>query len=660
MRFLCALLVVACTSSPPTDTTTAVTADTSTPKVELAWPHVDCDPLVPEFCGYPFPSNVYTVPDPRTETGRRVAFGKGVLQGNDSKPWDKSDGFSAGTVILTQLPGATATGFAPSSAPAGSLLATSPTVVLDVATGERVPHFAEVDVKASTDDERSIRIRPIVRLRDDARYIVALRGVVDADGSEVPASEAFRALRDGTTSPDESVEARRALYDDIFGHLAELGWERSEVQLAWDFSTASDENNTRWLVHMRDEAFSIVGDTPEYTIDSVDSDLDPDHIAYRIKGTLKVPLFMTKDFANSTLLFGSDGLPEINEKTPFADVPFEVLIPNSARKTPARPIQYGHGLFGGYEQIESSHFRRFLNEYNYVMFGVDLQGMESIDANAVGLQLTVGNYAGLQVMWDRLHQGFVNSLVAMRMMKTTFAADKTYGSYVDPSEAYYYGISQGGIMGTVYLALSQDVERGALGVMGQPYSLLLPRSVDFTPFLDIIDRTWSDARQQQLLIAVAQMPWDRVEPTGYSHHITANPLPNTPPKEVLMRAALGDHQVTTLGAHIMARTMEAPHLTTGIRSVWGLDPVSSTKSGSFYTEYDFGLPAIPDCAVPMSLCDDPHSKIRRATESEQQLDEFFRLGTGTNHCAKGVCSFPELSGCDPKEDEAASQALCSY
>ena len=68
-------------------------------------------------------------------------------------------------------------------------------------------------------------------------------------------------------------------------------------------------------------------------------------------------------------------------------------------------------------------------------------------------------------------------------MKTTFADHETYGQYIKRDEACYYGISQGGIMGTVILGLTNDVERGALGVPGMPYSLLLFRSVDFDIFL---------------------------------------------------------------------------------------------------------------------------------------------------------------------------------
>ncbi|MEM7436068.1 MAG: hypothetical protein AAF436_13005, partial [Myxococcota bacterium] len=42
---------------------------------EITYPLLDCDPLVPEFCSFPFPSNVYAVDDDTTPTGRRVSFG---------------------------------------------------------------------------------------------------------------------------------------------------------------------------------------------------------------------------------------------------------------------------------------------------------------------------------------------------------------------------------------------------------------------------------------------------------------------------------------------------------------------------------------------------------------------------------------------------------
>jgi hypothetical protein len=594
-----------------------------------------------------------------------------------------SDGFSAGSPIMTFLPGIALGQFGGPNDIDESLSGTSPSILLDVEMGEPVPHFAEIDIRAPTAEQRSTMIRPVVRLRDNARYIVAFRNLRNEDDDPIEASPQFAALRDDTEG-DESVEARRALYEDIFSRLADEGWDRSEVQIAWDFNTASDANNTQRLVHMRDMAFKLVKDAIEndeiepYTIDSVEDNYETDDIAFRIIGTFPAPLFMTSAGPGSLLLLGDDGLPVVNEETPWTDVPFEVLIPNIASDVePAAIIEYGHGLLGEKEQIESGHFRTFMNEYNYAFCATDLIGMSDSDTQTIVIALTGGDLSGLQTMFDRLHQGFLNYALLMRMMKTSFANDETYGQYIKGDEAYYYGISQGGIMGSVFMALSPDVERGALGVMGQPYSMLLFRSVDFNQFLDFIKPNYADFREQQFVVSLFQMLWDRVEPNGYSHHIRENPLPNpespsglTNTKEVLLRDAIGDHQVATHAGQIMARTLNAPHLTTGLRDAWGLTPVDSTASGSFYTEYDFGLPGEPLCNVPMSLCDDPHELLRRREAARKQLDEFLRNGTGTNHCLMGdagddaavddgVCSFPSLSGCTMGETPEDTQALCT-
>ena len=47
-------------------------------------------------------------------------------------------------------------------------------------------------------------------------------------------------------------------------------------------------------------------------------------------------------------------------------------------------------------------------------------------------------------------------------------------------------LAPGGISGSTYLALSSDVRRAMLGVPGAPYGMLLPRSIDFDPFLLLV------------------------------------------------------------------------------------------------------------------------------------------------------------------------------
>lgn len=631
--------------------------DLGPPRPIEDWPLLSCDDLVEDYCAFPFPSNVYTVKDDSTPTGRRVSLSAETMPVNyyDNAtlpdPWNVLDGFSTGLAPMAHFAGVTldslaASGVATPDDIGRSIEPDSPTILLDTETGELVPHWVDLDMTARRDEQRALMLRPAVRLQDAHRYVVAIRGLEDGGGALVEPSETFVSLRDGLASSDASVEDRREVYANIFAHLSQAGIDRTDLQLAWDYTTASRENNTGWMVHMRDEALAAVGELgPEYTIDSVDEDFESEHIAYRIFGTMTVPLYLDQMEPGSKLLFGADGLPEPNPAAPWGQFSFEVLIPHSATQSPAALMQYGHGLLGEKEQIESGHFLEFIDAYNYVLFGLDFVGFAADDELPIGAIIDGGRFHEFADVIDRQLQGMLNSLLAMRMMKGRFAQDPMFGGFIDPSQAYYHGISQGGIYGGTYMALTTDVQRGALGVMGMPYGLLLTRSVDFDDFFALIRGSWRDEdRDSMFLLALAQMVWDRIEPNGYVPYIRENTLNGTPAHEVLMRDALGDHQVTTYGAHVMARTLGVPVVDQGIRDVWGLETVAPPLSGSGLVEYDFGLPPDPLENLPQRACDDPHGKLRKLDAARQQLDLFLRQGTIDVFC-DGACVFADMSGC---------------
>src|SRR5690606_16505301 len=370
---------------------------------------------------------------------------------------------------------------------------------------------------------RALTIRPVVPLRNARRYIVAVRGAVDGGGSVIAASEGFAALRDGTSSSDRAISSRKAKFEEIFASLETAGAPRASLQLAWDFTTGSVENTTAWLLHMRDEGLQLVRDAGHpYTITEVRAadctsvtgdftctELDAgwtDHILYYVVGTFRAPNYMTEQAPGGRLILGDDGLPEVNADDPWHDQVFHLFIPHSAASEGKPLLQYGHGLFGGSDQIESGHFRSFIDEYGYVFFGTALDGMATADSPWAGITLaSSSNIANLAPMFERLHQGMMQQVILMDTIIEGFANDAQFGAHLDPAVRNYHGISQGGIMGSVYAAISPHIERAALGVMGQPYSLLLFRSVDFTPFFTFMQLKIPDPRGWQLGISAVQM-----------------------------------------------------------------------------------------------------------------------------------------------------------
>ena len=72
-----------------------------------------CDPIDPALCMLPYPNDWFTKPDASSATGRRLDLSVLAVPRNaEGKPiqpdeWNRSDGFSAGSQILTVVPGMT-------------------------------------------------------------------------------------------------------------------------------------------------------------------------------------------------------------------------------------------------------------------------------------------------------------------------------------------------------------------------------------------------------------------------------------------------------------------------------------------------------------------------------------------------------------------------
>ncbi len=311
-----------------------------------------CDPIVPEHCGFPFPNDLW-----RDSTGH-VAFGTNTLPVPVmGKPLDPKtfltwrDGFSPGEMAMTFLPGATATGMPDSDHIADSIQTTSPTILMEADTGVLVPHFSEIDVGMfHDDDDDAIMIHPVQRLKDGTRYIAAIRNIVDGSGVVIPPSAAFQALRDSRTTQDPVLESRRAHFEDVFRKLQVAGIERRSLQLAWDYTTATQANTTGDLLAMRDDALATVGaQGPTFTIDKVDV-APSQYLAKVLHGTMTVPLYLSRPDVGDDehIVRDASGKPM---KNGTAQVPFVVLIPPSATDVnPASLLQNGHGLLGSMDE----------------------------------------------------------------------------------------------------------------------------------------------------------------------------------------------------------------------------------------------------------------------------------------------------------------------
>ncbi|MGB5266651.1 MAG: hypothetical protein WBN30_08700 [Polyangiales bacterium] len=643
-------------------------------------PPLDCDPLTPSYCGFPYPNDYWTVADSTTVTGLRLALPEVTMPSNrngvqtKSGPFNEMDGFSPGIAAMTHFPGATVQGLATPDSIEASLSPDSPTVILNADTGERLAHWVDLDeyvveaklrVDAMADrprftinrelaelrQEQALMLRPAIRPEDATRYIVAIRNVRDGEGALVAPSPGFSALRDDEPSGDDIIESRRAHFEEIFATLEEAGIARDDLQLAWDFTTASRENNTRAMVHIRDDAFAKYPDGVPYTIELRNEGLR-EGIQCRLEITFDMPLYMTQGETGGLLNLGDDGLPEQNGTYPYAAT---MIIPVAAQSAPAGLVAVGHGQLGARDAVLG--YQEIMAQANLAAFGMDHKGFSSDDIPTVIDAILGGDLSVFRKIPERMHQGFLNFLMAMRTLSreadggpltelnVALLSEDCGGATIDGSKRYYFGGSQGGILGASIMALSTDTERALLAVPGQSYNLLLNRSRNFDEYAGHLYGNYNwNALDMQMNLALIQGLWDRAEPTGYSKYIRTNRLPGTPAHEVVIQVSKADHQVTNLGAHIMARTIGGVvNLAPLIRPVWGLDVVSGQHSGSAMIEIDFGNPDPPITNIPhwADTMDDPHG---RATELEALgpiLIDFYANGVVSNPC-DGPCDEDDL------------------
>jgi hypothetical protein len=642
----------------------------------------DCQPYGNEPCLLPFPNDLFTKKAKKSKTGLRVDMPQAAMPTNaageqiDVGPYNRNDGFSPGSAIVVRVPGLdnpealAETNAVPLTNMSQAFKKRAPIVLIDEGNKERQLIWVEIDSNADGPENTTLLIHPGANLKYDHTYAVAMRRLKDADGNKLDPPAWFKALRKGKGLKKEGVKSERSRYEHIFKVLKKAGIRRGGLYEAWDFTVGSRKSLTRDMTRIRNAAFKALGDSdlsdgevtghaPRFHVDAIENNPEPG-IARRIEGTLKAPCFLQADGCptGSTFNRASDEryAPPKHISGNVAEAPFWCIVPTAASPgDPARGSLYGHGLLGSGSQVFSGSQAALASEHNFIICATDWWGMSEGDVPYDISALSDLNK--FQPVVDRLQQGVLNTLFLSRLMRTDdgFASDPAFQqggqSLLDTSDGYFYGNSQGGIMGGITTAVAPDFTQAVLGVPAMDYGgLLLQRSSDFPAYaLFLYGKVgtggYPDTSIHPVLLSIMQQLWDRGEPDGYATRMTQNPLPNTPAHNVLMHVAYGDFQVSQYAAAVQARTVGAAvhepaldipprnqdrNLTAAIPAI-----DSYPYDGSAIIFWDSGAghtlpPPITNTAPQESLTPpinlDPHGDPRSTPEARTQISEFLRPG----------------------------------
>lgn len=628
-----------------------------------------CNPLGAGVqCMMPWPSAAYLSDDATTATGVRVDIPAAAMPVNkhdvaiDPAAWNRFDGFAPSGVILAAFSsGVSAEGLPPHTDYSQSLAADSPIVLLNMDTGERAAFFAEVDMNTDDPLERALIIHPAQRLAPATRYAVAIRktvkpGVASAgEGGHLPVSEAFAALRDGTTFDHPLMAKLAPRYDAIFTALETAGVGRDELVLAWDFVTASDSFLTSDLLTMRDRALVAMGDNAaNLTFSASEVDTDNPDVLRLLSGTHDSPNFLDDTVGIGRfprIIRDGDGLPMVSGEM---QANFSAIIPAcvTTATLPVPVVIFGHGLFGSAaEYLQDEYIQSIANDHCYVILAGDFIGLSSGQLDTAGS--AAGDLNKAPSLVEMLPQGIINFIALKEMIRGSLASAPQFQqdgvSILDPDRVYYLGASLGGIMGGVFMSYDKTIELGVLGVPGGAWSVLVERSYAWALLQSLVSSAYDGELTYEMLTALLTTLFEPYDPITTEGGAISDPLPGVPKKHLLLYETVGDSLVNNLATETLARTMGIPVIGPSVKEPYGLDLTTEPVNVglTIYNEHPSPLPSGNN--VPPGEDNGTHGGVNGRAAVLRQIEHFFNTGEVINACVDGD---GVAVACDCGTDEA--------
>ncbi len=639
-------------SDKETDSSGATTTETTTtPSGPIDVPtKAGCNLVSPsESCLLPFPSRFNEVADPKTPTGVRWNLDpetlpkRGGVTPLDVKPFNTADGASPVVPILVHFGFDVDLSKAPGQDTLDSAVDGDTSIaVFNMDTGKRVRFFAEMDANRKDGDEGryALILRPVEPMEMGSRTVVVMRDdLTKADGTAIEPTAVFKALRDGQETTNPEIEAIRPAYEEIFGFLEENGYPRGRTVLAWDFHVASQDYLLGSVLSIRQKTLDIVAQGElTHTVTSVQESPSADVLRI-VEGDFEVPTFLKDD---DTFEYDAEHHPVLQAKNRM--YPYTMVIPKKAESGPLPLVVIGHGIFGQgraflTEGSDGEALQHLAQQFGAVLVATDWIGLSSGDFDSIANNVA-SNLDNINIITDKLQQSLMNALTMTKMTRGPIAADPMVAVSGQPlldDRVFYWGASLGGIQGSGFISLSDEIPRAVFGVPGSAWGTMLSRSIVFTPIKLVISPYYNDALEIQTLISLFQARFDHTDPANITKLMFKAPLPDAPKdRRVILQEAIGDSQVPNMATEILARAIGVKLMTPALYPVSGLPDVTSPASDSVLNQYRLEnynnpLPPAENMAPPKD--NDVHHAMNFLDNCHLQIAELFFTGDAVQYCS---------------------------
>lgn len=546
----------------------------------------------------------------------------GITAGQTQLPWDRlgfRTGFSPGQTSVVVLESVDTSVLPTWSAPTPD---TGSVRLYDLDSGTWLPTFAEIDAHPRA-TPNTLLIRPLQALAIGHEIAVVITTAV------TPRPARFDALL--SSEPPEDLAAHASDFQSLVQTLDGAGLPADDIALAWSFPIGDGTAPTR-------SVWSQAG-SDQWTLDDVRDETEATApFTYRAaRGSFTVPQFLVEDL--SLNIDGTTGAVTADGTT---EAYLYVHVPLSVADAPVGTVPvmlFGHGIFATpdlylNEADDPSSLNRLCEEGGFIAVATNWRGLTTPDLG--GTIAVSQDFGRMHELTDRLvqAQGNVTGLIDL-LRNSGFYDDPVFqgrqGQRLPSDELVYYGISLGGIEGTVLQASQPDLDRAVLHVAGSTWSTMLERSSNWTQFETILETSVPEALDRQRLYAASQLWWDSVDPIAFT--------PDLQDRDFLYQVSVGDEQVPNLTSYALARSISLPLQEPSVNPVYGLTSTSAASSrGLVQFDPETALPPETNRPAPVTKA---HDRPRNFGGTLQQIRTYLADGTIQPACGTAPCTYTQ-------------------